>query len=408
MKEEKIIHIYTQYYSPVSNACSNRIEKYVMALKDNYSIKIITWMPNYPTWVKLSRYKWKILKKEVWEHSEEIVRTYEFATKNEWSIWRLLNYLSFMLSSFFYGLFTKKPDIIIVTSPPLFTALGILLLNKVRRIPYILEIRDLWPDSVVALWFMKKNSFSYKIFSWLELKLYKNSIQIIWVTKWICKSIEEKWIEKNKIFLQYNVFNNNKVLKYNSKELNEITAKHNINTNKKVFLYAWNHSSAQNLYNIINFAKDYKDWNFYFIWEWESKKELETYVSLNNINNVFFLWQKTKEEVYKFISIADFCLASLDNKEVFNDAVPTKILEYLAFNRQVICFIKWDLADKIKESNSGLVYDKYNNKIINDLNSFSYKENSWKNLIESYFSYNSFDKNINKLLLENINNIWKK
>jgi len=406
--EKKTIHIYSQYYFPVSNACSNRVEKYIIALKDNYDIKIITWMPNYPTGIKSKEYKCKLFKKEIWNYKEKIIRTYEFASKNEWSIWRLLNYISFMISSFVYWLFSQKPDIIIVTSPPLFTALTVLLLNKIKNIPYILEIRDLWPDSVVALWYMKKNSFSYKIFSWLENKLYKNSEKIIWVTKGICSSIEDKWVSKDKITLYYNVFNNNIIYNFTKNELDEIIKKYNIDINKKNFLYAWNHSSAQNLYNILNLANDYKEWAFYFVWEWESRKDLESFTKKYNISNVFFLWQQSKNDVYKFIKISDSCLASLDNVPVFEHAVPTKILEYLAFNKKVICFIKWDLAVKIREWNCWLAYDEYNKNIINEINSFKYNKNSWKDLIEKYFSYNNFKKNINLIVWEEINKIWKK
>lgn len=395
---KKIIHIYSQYYFPISNACSNRVEKYILALKDDYEIKVITWMPNYPTWVKDSKYKWKLLKKEIWEYWEQIIRTYEFASKNEWSFLRLLNYVSFMISSFIYGFFTKRPDVIIVTSPPLFTAIWVLLLNKIKRIPYILEIRDLWPDSVVALWFMKKNSYSYKLFSWLENKLYKNAKHIIWVTKGICNHIEWLWINKDKIILQYNVFNRENILKLSRNDIDQFKQENFINQDKKIFLYAWNHSSAQNLYNILYFAKDYKEWDFYFVWEWESKKELEDYCIINNIKNVYFLWQRNKENVYKFINISDFCLASLDDKKVFVDAIPTKILEYLAFDKKVICFIKWDLAEKIKKYWAWLVYSEYTKDIIKDINSFNYKENSWKYLIDKYFSYNSFQEKINILI----------
>jgi hypothetical protein len=84
-----------------------------------------------------------------------------------------------MISSFIYGLFIKKPDKIIVSSPPLFTAISVLLINKIRKIPYVLEVRDLWPESVVALGYMNKNSLSYKIFSKIEKSLYFNAEHII-------------------------------------------------------------------------------------------------------------------------------------------------------------------------------------------------------------------------------------
>lgn len=399
---QKTIHIYTQYYNPISNACANRVEKYVLALKDNYDIKVITWMPNYPTWVKDKEYKWKLFKKEIWNYGEQIIRTYEFASKNEWSFLRLLNYISFMISSFFYGLFSKKPDTIIVTSPPLFTALSVLLLYKLRKIPYILEIRDLWPDSVVALWFMKKESLSYKVFSYLEKSLYKNAEKIIWVTKWICKEIENKWVTKDKIVLQYNVFDINNQLIYNEEEINKTIQKFNIDTSKKIFIYAWNHSKAQNLYNIIFLAQEYSNWNFYFVWEWESKKELEEYVNKHKINNIYFLWQQNKNDVYKLIYLSDYCIASLDNKNIFIDAIPTKILEYLAFDKKVIAFIKWDLADKIIKNNSWIVYDKYNKEIKKDIDNFNYSKDSWKNLINKYFSFTNFKSNIQNLISKNI------
>lgn len=399
---KKKIHIYTQYYYPISNACSNRVEKHILALKDNYDITVITWMPNYPTGIKSKEYKWKIFKNEKGRYGEKIKRTYEFPTKNEWSIIRLLNYVSFMISSFIYGLFTKKPDLIIVTSPPIFAALSVLLLSKIKKIPYILEVRDLWPDSVVALWIMTEKDLSYKIFSWLEHKLYTNSNHIIWVTKGICKSIEEKWIKKNKIDLFYNVFNTNQSLDFTEIEIQSLIEKFSINTKKKIFLYAWNHSKAQNLYNILYLAKDYKEWNFYFMWDWETKKELEIYVKENWLDNVYFLWQQKKEDVYKMIKISNFCTASLENNTLFNDAVPTKILEYLAFWKPVICFIKGDLANKIQDFSCWVVVDKYDNTLKNQIVNFTLDEYRWKELIESFFSYNSFKEKIKTLILKNM------
>lgn len=367
MKEKKIIHIYTQYYHPVSNACSNRIEKYVMVLKENYNIKIITWMPNYPTGIKDKKYKWKIYKKEIWEYWEDIIRTYEFATKNEWSILRLLNYVSFMLSSFLYWLFTKKPDIIIVTSPPLFTALGVLLLNKIRKIPYILEIRDLWPDSVVALWYIKKNSFSYKIFSYLELKLYKNSIQIIWVTKGICKSIEEKWIEKNKIFLQYNISEEikwenviNPYLKYNYK----------IN-NKKIVLFAWNMNEAYDFDKTYKYILNNSGLFFVFIWDWSQKNIFQE--KMKNINNILFLDRKSKKDINWFIYYSDKILVPLKNEEFYNGTFPVKGIEAIVNSKEIIFFWPeyWEFNIFLEDYKSWeeswkiLKFEYFNSNIIN-------------------------------------------
>ena len=388
----KKIHIYTQYYRPVSNAPASRIEKYVKALKDNYDIIIITWMPNYPTWIKDQRYRWKLFLKETWPYWEKIVRTYEFPTKNEWFFKRTLNYVSFMLSSFIYWLFATKPDLIIVTSPPLFSAIWVLWLNKIRKIPYILEIRDLWPQSVVALWLMKKESLSYKIFSWFERKIYGNAKRIIVVTKWIQKEIEKMWYDK--VVLQYNVFDWSNLKIFSKKELEDFKNKYNIPRNKKVFVYAWNHSKAQRLENILNLAKDYKNWIFYMLGDGETKQELENIAKKDDINNIHFLWFQNKETVYKFIQIADFCITSLDDTPLFEDAIPTKTLEYLAYWKPVIAFLRWDLANKIEEYQAWIVYPKYNIKLVEDIEKFNHNPKNSIKLVKDYFSFESFKDNV--------------
>ena len=400
---KKTIHIYTQYYWPVSNAPANRIANYVKALKDDFDITIITWMPNYPTWIKTKKYKYKLFLKEIWPYWEKIIRTYEFPTKNEWFLKRTLNYISYMLSSFFYWLFSKKPDLIIVTSPPLFSAIWVLWLNKIRKIPYIVDIRDLWPESVVALWLMRKESLSYKIFSWFENKIYKNTKYIIAVTKWIKQDIEKKWFKN--VILQYNIIDIKKLPKFSENELNEIKKQYKIPENKKIFVYTWNHSPAQNLWNIIKLAQNYKNGEFYMLWDGESKEELEKFSKENNIQNIHFLWFQPKEVVYKFINIADFCISSLENNKLFNDAIPTKTLEYLAYWKPIIAFIKWDLAEKIKQYQAWLVYDEYKDKIIEDIGKFKHNEKNSKKLVEEYFSFDSFKKNILDLIT---NTLWKK
>ncbi len=358
--KKKTIHIYSQYYFPVSNACSNRVEKYVMALKDEYDIKIVTWMPNYPTWIKPKKYKWKLFKNEVWEYGEQIIRTYEVATKNEWSISRIINYISFMFSSFLYWLFTRKPDIIIVTSPPIFTAFSVLLLNKIRKIPYILEIRDLWPDSVVALWFMKGNSLSYKIFSWLEKKLYKNASKIIWVTKWICSAIEKKWVEKDKIFLQYN---SAEKIDWKGLENPYIELDDKIKW-REIVLFAGNMNEAYDFEKASKYIKDNNKMFFVFIWDWSQKYDFQKSLLLED--NVLFLERRPKKEIWKYVFYSDKILVPLQNKEFYKWTFPVKWIEWIVNNKEIIFFgpSDWEfnkfLEDlKVGKENNDILRFKY-------------------------------------------------
>lgn len=371
--KQKTIQIYSQYYFPTSNACSNRVEKYVLALKDDYDIKVITWMPNYPTWVKDKKYNWKLFKKETWDYWEQIVRTYEFASRNEWSFLRLLNYVSFMISSFLYWLFTKKPDLIIVTSPPLFTALSVFFLYKIRKIPYILEIRDLWPDSVVALWFMKKNTLNYKVFSYLEKALYKNAEKIIWVTKWICKEIHKKWIKKDNIYLQYNVFDtlisrnfHNPYLKYKNKI-----------KNKKISLFAWNMNEAYDFKKTIQYVQNNSNIFFVFIWDWSMKSFLED--EIWKLDNVLFLDRVSKGMIHDYLYFCNMILVPLKDEEFYNWTFPVKWIEWIVNNKEIIFF--WP-----KDWEFNLFLEKYK---------------KWKENIH-YFTFNNFKIKIENLISKNI------
>lgn len=370
---KKTIHIYSQYYYPVSNACSNRIGKYVKALKDKYDIQVITWMPNYPDGIKTPKYKRKLFQKEIWLYNEKIIRTYEFATKNSGFFLRSLNYLSFMTSCFFYGLFSKKPDKIIVTSPPLFTALSVLGLYKLRKIPYILEIRDLWPDSVVALWFMKKESLSYKVFSYLEKSLYKNASKIIWVTKWICKEIENKWVTKDKIVLQYNVFDS---LEIHNENNPYITYKNKIKW-RKISLFAWNMNEAYDFKKTNQFITKNNDIYFVFIWDWSQCDFLKN--NTKNLDNILFLDRITKNKVDEFLYYSDMILVPLKDEEFYKWTFPVKWIEWIVNNKEIIFF--WP-----KDWEFNLFLEKYK-KLEEDI---------------SQFSFNNFKSNIKNLISKNI------
>lgn len=344
----KKIHIYTQYYYPVANACSNRVEKYVKAFYKNYDITVVTWMPNYPSGIKSKQYKWKLLKKEVGNYDEKIFRTYELAVKNSWSFLRTLNYVSFLISSFIFGIFSKKPDKIIVTSPPLFTAISVLGIYKIRKIPYVLEIRDLWPDSVVALGYMSEKSLSFKVFSYLEKSLYRNAESIIWVTQWVCDAIIEKWIDVNKVKLQYNL--SDEIQEKDVWDNPYIQYKDLIKW-RKVSLFAGNMNEAYDFNEASEYISSHDDVFFIFIGEGSMK---ESFVNMTEwCDNILFLDRMPAAEVQTYIYYSDICFIPLKNEPFYNLTFPVKWIEWIVNNKEVIFLgsLQWEFAKFLKKYN---------------------------------------------------------
>jgi len=373
MTKETIV-IYTQYYPPVANACTSRVNNFVLALKDTYKIKIVTWMPNYPTWIKEKWYKWKLFKKEIGKHWEEICHTYELAWKNEWSLFRLLNYISFLISSFIYGLFMKKPKMIIVTSPPLFTAISVLGIHKIRRIPYILDIRDLWPESVVALWYMKKKSISYKVFSFLETSLYKNAYKVVWVTQGICDFIKNKNIAQDKIFLQYNI--SEKVRKTNAWVDPYIVIKWRENY-EKICLFAGNMNEAYDFDATAKHIKTNAKNFFVFIWDGSKKQYLKDKISMQG--NVLFLDRMPKEQLLKYLYYSDQILVPLCDDKFYEWTFPAKWIEWIVNRKEIIFFGPKNGEFKIFLDEMNLNSDYVNTEIFE----FSWFQKNITNLISN-------------------------
>lgn len=329
---KKTIHIYSQYYYPVTNAVSIRTREYIKALTNDYNVKVITWMPNYPIGIKDKKYKWRLYKKEIWEFWEEIIRTYEFANKNEWTFLRLFNYVSFMTSSFFYWLFNKKPDLIIVISPPLFTAIWVYFFSKIRNIKFISEIHDLWPDSVVAFDILSKNSFFYKIFKFFEIKIYKSSTYILWLTKWVIQWIINNWIEKNKVYLNYFVVDTIK----HPPLLNPYINLEQKIKNRQVILFAWNMNEAYDFSKTIQFIKENNNIYFVFIWDGSQKKYLEKHTAL--FDNIIFFNRMNKNQVEEYLYYCNAVLVPLKDEEFYKWTFPVKWIEWIVNNKEIIFF----------------------------------------------------------------------
>mgnify|MGYP001558453135 CR=1 FL=1 len=141
------ILILSQHYWPEIGAASNRITYFArfFAAKGN-AVTVIAPAPNYPEGKLYKGWKNKFFNKTE-DEGVEIVRTWMWLNRGGSFMPRLLHYASFMKTSFFAALIAGKPDILIVSSPPLFIGLTGVLLSKIWRVPFVFDVRDIWPES---------------------------------------------------------------------------------------------------------------------------------------------------------------------------------------------------------------------------------------------------------------------
>ena len=187
----------TDNFPPDVNAPATRTYEHCKEwVRKGVEVTVITCAPNFPQGKVYEGYKNKLIQKETID-GIKVIRVWTYITANEGFLKRIIDYISFSVSSFFAGLFVKT-DIIIATSPQFFTAMSGRWLSFFKRKPWIMEIRDLWPESVKTVSAMGDSKI-FTFFEWLEMRLYKNANKLVTVTDTFKEEISARGIDKEKI-----------------------------------------------------------------------------------------------------------------------------------------------------------------------------------------------------------------
>ena len=243
----------TDNFYPETNAPAKRtLEHCNEWIRKGHKITIITGAPNFPKGKIFNGYKNKIYQSEI-INNIYVKRVWTFISANEGFFLRICDYLSFMISSFFCGIFTKKHDIIVATSPQFFTLISGYFISLFRKTPLVLEIRDLWPESIVSVGAMSEKSIAIKILKKISLFLYKKSNLIICVTKSFKQDLVNRGIDKNKIKVIENGFDLSKNLQP-LLSINEVEEKFKINRNTFYVSFIGTIGMAHGLEIVLNAA----------------------------------------------------------------------------------------------------------------------------------------------------------
>jgi len=162
-----------------------------------HEVTVITGAPNFPEGVVFEGYKNRWYQREVMK-GIAVVRVKTYITANEGFSKRILDYISFGVAGAIAGLFQKRPDVIVSTSPQFFCACGGWLLSVLRWKPWVFELRDIWPASITAVGAMEKNTV-IRFLEKLEMFLYRRADRIVSVTNSFKNELIERGIEGDKI-----------------------------------------------------------------------------------------------------------------------------------------------------------------------------------------------------------------
>ena len=345
--------ILTQYFPPEIGAAQTRLPALARGLTEaGHSVEVVTALPNHPRGEINPEYRGR------WYHSEEIAgvrihRTWAYAAVGA-GLRRMANYASFAIASLVGLIRSRRPDWIFVESPPLTLVLPALLSARLRGIRLIVNVSDLWPDSIRALG-LSRSPLLIKMLEKLERIAYARADVISTVTEGTRRSlITEKHVPCSKIILLPNGVDP-AVYRPQSPDIG-LKRKLGIE-NRRAVLYAGTMGFAQGLEHVLGAAEmlEREDVHFLFLGDGSEKARLVQLACKLKLRNVTFLDPVEPIEVPRYLSIAECGLAPQRDAVLLEGNRPAKILPIMSCAKPVIFAGRGEGARLIEQSGGGVV-----------------------------------------------------
>ncbi len=319
----------TENFPPETNAAATRVyERALYWRRDGHDVTVITSAPNFPEGRLFDGYRNR------WRQVEDrddirVVRVKTFISANEGVARRTLDFVSFMFSAVFFGLFERRPDVISATSPQFFAAVGGWLLSVFRRRPFVFELGDLWPASIVAVGAMKP-SLPIRMVEKLELFLYRRSAAVAALTHAFRNNLVRRGIDPAKIRV---VRNGVDAQRYGPRPRDAALAGQWGLEGKFVVGYIGTHGLAHALENAIfaaDLLRDRDDIAFLFAGAGAARDRLMREAADLDLKNVVFMPMQPKDRMPAVWSLCDVALVHLKDEPTFTEVIPSKIFEAMA------------------------------------------------------------------------------
>lgn len=344
-------------FPPEVNAPATRTYEHCLEwIKAGHKVTVITCAPNFPQGKVYEGYKNKLYFKENLDNIS-VIRVWSYIAENKGVIKRVLDWLSFAVMSMFVGVF-QKHDLIIATSPQFFTTWSAWVISKIRRKPWVFEVRDLYPESIKTVGAIK-NEIIINILEKIEIGLYKNANKVIVVTDAFKKNLISRGIKESHVDV---ITNGSNLELFYPRKKNEKLLEHFRLEGKFVVGYIGTHGMAHGLDFILNSIEKVKDKNihFLFIGDGSEKVELLKLAKKINLKNITFLDPISKELVPEYLSIVDISLVPLLKAENYKQVIPSKIFESSAMHKPILLGVEGQAKKIIDQYKAGLTYEPEN------------------------------------------------
>lgn len=348
----------TDNFPPEVNAPASRTFDHCREwVRNGDDVTVITCAPNFPQGKVYDGYRNRIWQKETID-GIKVIRVWSYIVENRGVLKRTLDFISYSVSAFIAGLFVKT-DLIIATSPQFFTALSGRALSFWKRRPWVMEVRDLWPESIKTVGAVSKSKF-IRFFEWQEMRCYRSASRIVVVTDSFKRKLTERGVDPGKIDVIKNGVDRS--LFSPCPKDNRLITQLGLE-GKTIIGYIGTIGMAHRLDFIIECAKkleDYPKYHFLFMGNGAEKKNLVKLAARLGLDNVTILEGVSKKEVRNYISILDAALINLKKSELFTTVIPSKIFENAGMEIPILMGVDGEARDIVETYGAGVCFEPEN------------------------------------------------
>lgn len=352
----------TDNFPPEVNAPASRTHEHCRQwVAAGERVTIITCAPNFPKGRVFGGYRNRLWQQESMD-GIRVIRVWSYITANEGFVKRILDYTSYMLMALIAGLFVRRVDILVGTSPQFFTAVAAWAVAGVKRIPFVFELRDIWPESIKAVGAMKE-SVAFRWLERLELFLYRRAALVVSVTHSFRDTLIRRGIQSSKIAV---ITNGVDIQRFSPREKDSILQHELALEGCFVAGYIGTHGVAhaletlmQAMHGLQNCA-DGQDIRLLLLGDGARKEGLQAEAQRLNLKNVRFVDTVPKEEVARYWSLLDVSIIHLRRTELFTTVIPSKLFECMGMGIPVLHGVAGESADIVKREGVGLVFEPEN------------------------------------------------
>jgi colanic acid biosynthesis glycosyl transferase WcaI len=346
--------IVANYFEPDQGAAAIIVTRLARKLHQRgHQVTVLTSMPNYPHGRILDGYRGKFVVREERE-GIQVIQTWLWATPSPQVSRKFLSQISFMLTAILQGLFLPRPDVMLIEAAPMFTNLAGFVLSKLKRVPYVLDVHDLWPDHMLAVGTMTERHPAYRLARWAIDMTYRGATRIIALTPYLTTVIQGYISsQQDKVRTVYSGVDLERFQPSNDGRA--FRMKHGLD-DKRLVAYIGTLGTAYDVLTMLEAAKQFVDRDdvvFAIIGTGTQQQVLRERLAQGDLANVCWIEWVDYTEVTQVWATTDIAFWALYNHPLHRGALGTKLYEALASGVPVAVALEGVVADILRESGAG-------------------------------------------------------